>query len=594
MMKRVESFFCLTFIFATLTVLFFLLGIWSQQDGFGLVQADRIQPAGPVFSYIFASDSLYERAIQATDGIERVGSRSAIVAHHLLVADKIARQIAVLGKGREKTVVILSPNHFSLGRSAMQTAIGSWRTPYGDLEADESAIESLRASVSDLTLEPETFKQEHGISAITPFVKKWFPDAKLVAISIHENATIEQTNSLATAIALQLPDAIVIGSVDMSHNLPRHIQEYHDAVTIRSIQNGGCDDGCHLEVDANSVLDTLFEINRMRGTQQWEQTHHGSSLAMGATNDWRENTSHILGYFLEGVPIDDPFVSLHFVGDVMLDRGVREKINEFGIDYPWKEMERYLIGSDYRVANLEGTISEKESLYTHEPPFVFTFAPTFVEAMKPFIDVVSLANNHADDYGESGEEETRRRLDELDIQWFGGSTSSETVYRIDKDGIVISLVGYHQFGTSIEDIERVIQQEDASGRFVIVFPHWGEEYIASPQSGQREKAKRMIAAGADLIIGSHPHVVQGIETIDGVPVIYSMGNFVFDQMFGETTKGMTVGVILNAKGGTLYLSPVSTAGAQPTPMSDEEAQTLFSTLSIPSSPIIFSYDESSS
>lgn len=575
-----------------LVALFFLGGFfWGKPSEFTAERLYRMDR--DFFSYAFASDSVYERANETVRDLDRVGAWSGIAAHHLLVADKIAEQIAMLGTGNEKTVVVLSPNHFSLGRSAMQTTTGSWKTPYGNLDADADAVEAIRSIVPDLAIENETFKQEHGVSAIAPFIKRWFSDAKIVAISIHEKATTEQTSALAKAIVDKLPDAIVIASMDMSHNLPEHIASYHDDVTLRSIENGGCDGECALEIDANSVIDSLFEINRLRGMQKWVQTHHGSSLAMGATSDWQENTSHILGHFLDGNPVDDPFVSLHFVGDVMLDRGAREKINEFGIDYPWKEMGRYLMGSDYRVANLEGTISEKESLMTHEPPFVFTFAPAFVEAMKPFINVVSMANNHARDYGGNGEDETHQWLDRIGLPWFGGYASSDTVYRIDKDGIAISLIGYHQFGSSLDDLERVIGEEDLEGRFVIVLPHWGEEYIQAPQSGQREKAKRMIAAGADLIVGGHPHVSQGIETIDEVPVIYSLGNFVFDQEFDETIKGMTVGAILEHERATLYLSLISTLGAQPTPLSDEDAGALFSKLLIPSSNINFTYDEPS-
>lgn len=569
---------------------FFVVGVIVGTRGWTPSTLPTDNNDRPLFVYPFASDTLYQRVNDSID-VERIGTRSAIVAHHLLVADKIATQIAMLGNGNEKTVVILSPNHFSLGRSAMQAAVGEWRTLDGALESDDEIVEALHKRVDDLTIEPETFTQEHGVSAIAPFVKRWFPLTNVVALAIHDKATIEQTDALAAALVELVPDAIVIASIDMSHNLPQHIQTYHDEVTLRSIQNGQCNGECHLEVDANAVLDTLFEINRLRGTQTFELTHHGSSLAIGATDDWRENTSHILGYFLEGKPVDNPFVSLHFVGDVMLDRGVREKIDEYGVDYPWREVERYLSGSDYRIANLEGTVSERESLYTHEPPFIFTFAPAFVEAIKPFIDVVSLANNHADDYGTTGELETRERLDVLDISWFGGATSSEDVYRIDKEGIAMSLVGYHQFGASLEELERVIQSEAAADRFVIVFPHWGEEYIQAPQAGQRDRAHRMIAAGADLIIGAHPHVVQGIEMIDGVPVVYSLGNFIFDQEFGETTKGLTVGVILDREAGTLYVSPISTIGARPAPLSDEEAQELFSSLSIQNSIITFSYDE---
>ena len=155
-----------------------------------------------------------------------------------------------------------------------------------------------------------------------------------------------------------------------------------------------------------------------------------------------------------------------------------------------------------------------------------------------------------------------------------------------------SLIGYHQFGFPIPDLTPIIEAE--AGRFVIVMPHWGEEYVTAPQDHQREMAAAMITAGADLIVGAHPHVVQGIEVIDNVPVVYSLGNFIFDQEFDETVKGMTLGVILDTDNATLYLSSVSTMGGQPTPLSDEDAAQLLLDRSIFSNVLTISYDEPSS
>jgi poly-gamma-glutamate synthesis protein (capsule biosynthesis protein) len=297
---------------------------------------------------------------------------------------------------------------------------------------------------------------------------------------------------------------------------------------------------------------------------------------MGATSDWRENTSHILGYFERGEPVDEPFLAIQFVGDVMLDRGVRTKIESQGVDYPWKEVERFLQGAHLRVANLEGTISEEPSIATVEPPFRFTFAPEFVEVMASLVDIVSLANNHSRDRDIQGELETQDWLDKLEIDWFGGYGTSVLVHQYrGGEGIQVSLVGYHEFGTSIEELQGVITQQSQEGRFVIVVPHWGVEYVEDPQEGQRELAKKMIEVGADLIVGSHPHVIQGIESIDGVPVIYSLGNFVFDQIAPGTDVGVSATVLLRESGGMIYLSPIATVGGQPVPLSDEEARVIF-------------------
>ncbi|TAL51110.1 AmmeMemoRadiSam system protein B [Patescibacteria group bacterium] len=558
-----------------LVLVFFGLGILFASDE---PEPNWFENTTNHFSYDLALPSLYEAANATAQSIDRTGARSGIIAHHLLVGDKIAQTISALGNGREKTVVIISPNHFNLGRSVMQTTDGTWKTPFGDVEVDVDVLEELLGtegqggSAPDLWYEPETFKQEHGISAIVPFVKVWFPRARIVPIVVHDDATSQQLVDLARSIQSAAPRAVVLASIDMSHNLPAHIQTVHDEMTMRTIENGNCaDTSCNLEIDSNAALETLFTINALRETQAWHLMHHGSSLAMGATDDWWENTSHILGYFERGKPIDEPFLSIQFVGDVMLDRGVRSKMELQDVEYPWKEVQRYLQGAHLRVANLEGTISEEASMATEEPPFRFTFAPEFVEALKPFIDVVSLANNHSRDRDLEGEAVTQQWLDTLEIDWFGGYATAEPVYRTGR----VSIVGYHQFGTSLDEVEAVIQQEELAGQFVIVFPHWGVEYVSVPQDGQRELAKRMIQTGADLIIGSHPHVIQGIEMIESVPIIYSLGNFVFDQVEPGTDMGMSATVLLDDLGGTIYLSPVATINGQPTPLSDDQAHLIF-------------------
>lgn len=585
----------------------FSAGVWVATYE---LEPNRFENETNRFSYTFASPSLYDSANDTAQDIDRTGARSGIVAHHLLVGDKIAQTFAALGTGREKTVIILSPNHFDLGRSPLQTTDGTWETPYGDVEVDTEVLQKLLGSgpdngflpnngsggVEQLWYEPDTFEQEHGISAIVPFVKVWFPQAKIVPIVIHDDVDATDIVDLAHTIQEAAPRALIIASIDMSHNLPEHIRIPHDEETLAAIERGDCGVYCNLEIDANGVLDVLFWVNQLRGTQEWHMTHHGSSLAMGTTTDWRENTSHILGYFERGEPVDDPFVSIQFVGDVMLDRGVRQKSEAEGVDYPWRDVERFLQGAQVRVANLEGTISEDDRVATVEPPFQFTFAPEFIEAMKPFVDVVSLANNHSRDRDIDGEIETQKWLEDLELAWFGGYAASEPVYRFDG----VSIIGYHQFGIRYPDLTPIIEREAQDGQFVIVYPHWGEEYIASVQEGQRELAIQMVEAGADLIIGSHPHVIQGIESIDGVPVVYSLGNFVFDQVEPGTDVGMSVTVLLYEDGGIIYLSPVETRDGQPTPLSDEDAQTIFQNIASLSSEdlvphiltgvISFSYD----
>jgi AmmeMemoRadiSam system protein B len=522
------------------------------------------------FFYELAVASVYDGAIETAEEVKRTGARSAIVAHHLLVADKIVQTIATLGNGREQTIVLLSPNHFDFGRSPMQITDGVWETDYGSMEVDTQSLDALMNYV-ELSDEPETFHREHGISAVVPFIRNEFQNAKLLPVIIHESATQEEVIGLAQGIVETVPDAIVIASIDMSHNLPEYVRIPHDEETLATIAAGTCSGECNLEIDANAALGVLFEINRLRGEQTWNQTHHGSSLEMGATNNWRENTSHILGYFEEGEPEDEGLVSMQFVGDVMLDRGLRTWMYQNTTAYPWEEVIRFLMGADLVIGNLEGTVSEAASIATEEPPFRFTFSIEAMEELLKHLDVVSLANNHTRDRDFDGELETQGHLNTLGLEWFGGYATTEPVYRHKN----ISLVGFHEFGTDVERALETIRTEKALGQFVIVLPHWGWEYIPEPQDGQHELSQHVVDAGADFIIGAHPHVIQGIEIVDDTPVVYSLGNFIFDSFEPGTEHGLSVTLHFSEGAGMMYLMPLNTEFGQPTPLSDEEAENIF-------------------
>lgn len=547
---------------------FFSLGV--MVTGFETPTATNFDNTEDTFFYELAVASVYNEAIDTAESVKRTGARSAIVAHHLLVADKIAQTIAALGNGREQTVVLLSPNHFDFGRASMQTTDGVWETDYGSMEVDTQALSKLMED-TELSDEPETFHREHGISAVVPFIRNEFERATLVPVIIHESATQEQVIDLAQGIVDTVPEAIVIASIDMSHNLPEYVRIPHDEETKASIDAGTCHGECNLEIDANAALGVLFEINRLRGEQTWHQTHHGSSLEMGATSDWRENTSHILGYFEKGEPAGDGIVSLQFLGDVMLDRAVRTWMYQKSASYPWEEVKRFLMGTDLVIGNLEGTVSEATSIATEEPPFRFTFSLQAMEELIKHLDVVSLANNHTRDRDIDGELETQKHLDTLGLEWFGGYATTQPVYRHEN----ISLIGFHEFGTDVSDAVETIQSEKDQGQSVIVLPHWGWEYIPQPQDAQRELAQQFIDAGADLIIGGHPHVIQGVELIDGIPVVYSLGNFIFDSLTPGTEHGLSVTIHFSEAEGMMYLIPLNTELGQPTPLSDEEAQNIF-------------------
>ena len=528
-----------------------------------------------VFNANKYSKDFYDHAYLNLNPQKIDGVGSIISAHHLVVANKIAELFSNIADDDIETIIILSPNHFDQGNSSIQTTIGSWETYYGTVSANKDVIEDLMSNIDIMRIEDSTFENEHGISSLIPFIAKSLPNARIVPLVVHDSMSDIEREALSNAIVKVTPDSLVVASMDISHYLPQNATDFHDEITLRAIEQGNIEN-LKPEIDANIVLDLLMRINALRSTQKWQMSYHDSSLSAGITDNYLENTSHILGYFTQGEPRDDAFASLHFVGDIMLDREVRAKIDEFGQDYPWEMVERFLAGTHFTIGNLEGTVNELQSTYTANPPFRFVFSPESVEKMHEFIDIVNLANNHASDVGSAGVQETKDRLDEIGISRFGSYSEPTPSLDLDIDGIAITLIGYHQFASSEDDLIKTIREADDRARFVIVVPHWGIEYQVAPSTYQKELAQIMIDAGADLIIGGHPHVVQGIEIIDDVPVVYSLGNFIFDQTDPETYPALTAGVIIDDNSIKIYLLPVWTQNSQPTPMSDKEADELLS------------------
>lgn len=527
--------------------------------------------SGPYATVGIRSEDFYNAAYDAVEFGQRLDAPSFLVAHHLIVGDKIAELFSWIGDKKTDTVIVLSPNHFEHGTAAVQTCTVGWQTPYGDLLPDAQMIDDLQQQLSFVTDEADTCFGEHGVGAITPFVKRSFPGANIVPVLLSESTSTEEINALAAFLADQ-KHSKVVASVDMSHTLPDEVADYHDMVTMQALETASV--AIDLEVDSNASLRTLAAYNARIGAEQWHMTYHGSSVDMGLADTWEDNTSHILGYFTEGIAEASPWAALHFVGDIMLDRGTRLKLDAYGVQYPWEYMERYLSGSHAVIGNLEGTVNEQQSTYTYDPPFRFVFSLESVEETAQYVDVMSLANNHTLDVGWDGQEETMQRLTEMGIPWFGSYADPDPRYDVTINGIDIAIIGYHQFSPNEEALTAMITQADQEEKFVIVYPHWGTEYVYTPSASQERLATLMVEAGADLIIGGHPHVTQGMDVIDDVPVLYSLGNFVFDQQIPVTWPAMTVGVVITDESVILSLLPVWAQDSQPKPIDAEQAEAL--------------------
>jgi poly-gamma-glutamate synthesis protein (capsule biosynthesis protein) len=233
-----------------------------------------------------------------------------------------------------------------------------------------------------------------------------------------------------------------------------------------------------------------------------------------------------------------------FVGDMMFDRYIRKVGNEKGQDFIFSCIDELFKSADMVVGNLEGSITDKrsaslESIVGSLNNFMFTFPTSTAQTLlKHNVQIVNLGNNHIGNFGSAAISETWGYLNDVGVHYFGGIGGDEPVYQTDNN---ISFVSYNEFGgQAIEKVAETIVAEKEKGRMIIVYAHWGDEYNEDV-SRLRVVAEKFVENGADIIVGSHPHIVLSHEYVGNVPVYYSLGNFIFDQYFEpRVKKGLAV------------------------------------------------------
>ena len=269
-------------------------------------------------------------------------------------------------------------------------------------------------------------------------------------------------------------------------------------------------------------------------------------------------------------------ITLVAFGDMMLDRGVRTQINKNGLQYPFKKIKDLVSSADIAVVNAEGPFTHNESVHsTATTSLRFTFDPALLATLKEVgFDVLAQANNHTLDFGQEGLEESKQAIAAAGLGVFGDPLNRAPVaYVQDVRGTRVAFVGYHQFFTPDDSVVlAAIVQAKREGGFVVVYPHWGEEYLATSTEFQRAEAHKFVDAGADVVLGAHPHVAQPVEVYKGRAIFYSLGNFVFDQNWSkETSQGVAIRLTLSKNEAAYEVLPFAIVRGQPQMMEEVQA-----------------------
>lgn len=296
---------------------------------------------------------------------------------------------------------------------------------------------------------------------------------------------------------------------------------------------------------------------------------------------------------LDETEISEGDFTMFFTGDIMLENSLT-KYDEQGINGLISEyLEEEMVSADMTVINHEFPFSTRGE-QAPDKQFTFRVNPRYVSALQDMgVDVASLANNHALDFGQDALLDTFTTLDDAGIPYVGagetkeraeeaiyveangrkvGVLSASRVIPVHTWNITSSQPGLFCTYDSTRLVER-IKEIETECDYVVVFVHWGIERETYPEEYQRELAKQYIDAGADLVVGNHAHVPQGIEYYNGVPIVYCLGNYIFNPNMVDT---YALKVVWDVEGTTqLQIIPVGTSNSLTSELTGEDKQTFY-------------------
>jgi len=300
-------------------------------------------------------------------------------------------------------------------------------------------------------------------------------------------------------------------------------------------------------------------------------------LILGAISSgvWLHNTSaasavlnfgDISHYIQKEGDVSEPALPqrIAFVGDVMLARNVEKVQKKYGNGYIFAALP-VLSSSTLLVGNFESTIPK-----VHEPTpdmtFSFSTPTSSIASLSDYgFSHLSLANNHSYDKGSENFTHTQEVLLQNNLAVFGDqAVSTTTVTYAVLDDQTVALVGVYAVDgmPAMGTLGVAISEAQERSDFQIAYVHWGTEYELSHSSFQERLAHALIDLGIDAVIGHHPHVVQDIQQYKGVPIFYSLGNFIFDQYFNaDVQEGLWVELSFENDVPKYQLKPLTARGS---------------------------------
>jgi len=553
-MKKTEIFFTIIALTAALTaVSYFLL---SEKKDFTAVALEAEDSLIAALASPYNSKAMYDEVFDNLPQDQKTQETvyAGVASHHLIAKEQIAQFYSKISSDKIETIFLLSPdhyNHFFEPGILAYTSKAPWNTPYGELEADKDAISKL-LSGNIVNSKSSAMGLEHGIYTEIPFIKKFFPNAKIVPLVLNSSLQYGDFLELGSELKnISQENTLLIVSSDFSHDATQDKAIENDAKSIDELKNIAQADIKNITSDCKQCL-AVMQTYLADKDLKFNTTDSLNSFDISGASP-ESVTSYVFGYYTQKTDIQ-----ILFTGDLMFDRGIRHYAKKAGSnEFIFQKIRPLLLNQDLVISNLEGPITDNPSKSSGTQPgspnnYIFTFDPSVAKTLwYENIRLVGLGNNHILNFGSDGEKSTHEYLEASGVGFFGSPNADRTITKTIQ-GIKMAFVNYNEFTGSpaFDQSQAITEIQKLKGKvdFIVVFCHWDAEYQPEATAATKNLAHQFINAGADIIIGSHPHVTQSTETYNNKKIYYSLGNFVFDQYFEENVRnGMGVILKINPK-----------------------------------------------
>jgi AmmeMemoRadiSam system protein B len=501
---------------------------------------------GEPFARQFTDRALFDSAIDtaSTTPEPRLRVGGLTVPHHLAAADLIARAFALVEPEAFDKIVVLSPDHFRRARLAFATTARPFDTVFGLVCTDKLAVASL-LSHRDIVQDSDLFGGEHGIGAILPFLRRYFPAVPIVPIAVSIASRRPDWDALLAALEpIAGSRTLVVQSTDFSHYLGAGEAALRDQFTLNVLSASAVDEAARLfqpsNLDSRGAQYLQMQLQARRGSAPIVAFNRNSQAY---SKEHEPVTTSYIVQLYPREPVDRVLPALPgshvvcFAGDMFVGRFMVPVLSSKQIVRQLEGKLHSILQGCPTIANLEGAFGAQGAMKRANLKLAMDGRLAVAWLKKLNITAVSLANNHSHDLGPRAYRQTAATLRRASIRILEhGRMADFGLFR---------LIAFSDIDNMADPtVDRITDSEIAAIASspalppLAAFMHWGKEYTAAPQDREMDLTNRLASGAVGLIVGAHPHVRSDkITLVHGgrVLLVYSLGNFLFDQSDARTS-----------------------------------------------------------